>query len=234
MKVFFKKEVQWTLSSVFAILLFVAAFSTPPLPARAEPVSVAIASVVFVTTAVIAACQLNAFGICPPATSKGKGGKKPSNSTTVTPVTPVSGDSKGTTDGTKGGAPSGQICTSAPNAVCGITSQGILVGGVCNAVTPSNSACPAPVIDETSGFYADPALVRSGSTSNLHWNAANATTCNIAGGGLSLNGLGVTGSTLTGTITGKTTYTLTCLNGAGGSSSSVNATVNLIPSVQEQ
>ena len=130
----------------------------------------------------------------------------------------------------QGGAP--QACNSAPNA-CGMTNVGFIQGGQCNATTPPLSACPAPIIG-TTGFYAEPARVKSGTPSTLHWNVTNATVCSITGGGLSFAGLGVSGQKPTNSITQQTTFTLTCQNGAVGSpSNQASAVVNIIPTYQE-
>lgn len=144
-----------------------------------------------------------------------------------TPNTP-----SGNTPGAGGGA-SGEICSSAPNA-CGMVSTGFInQGGQCGTTTPPLSACPAPVIG-AAGFYAEPARVKSGNTSTLHWSVTNATECAITGGGLSLAGLGITGQNPTNPIVQQTTFTLTCKNGAaGGPSSQANATVNIVPTFQE-
>lgn len=236
MKVLFSQRSQKAASFAFALLLLIALYALPPIKTRAlQAIAVTTATTVFVTTAVVIACQFNLFGICPPPSSGSSGG---SSGTTVTPATnsDQTGDSSGNTGGTGGasGSASGDICFSAQNAVCGISSQGTLVNGVCNATTPPNSACPAPIIDSSSGFYADPALVRSGNTSTLHWSVTNATACAISGSGLDLQGLGITGSTLTGPVTSKSVYTLTCLNGSGGPSTSSNTFVNLVPTTIEQ
>ncbi len=175
-------------------------------------------------------CLANAFNICPPSGSNG-GNTTSGTPTITTPTQNTNSNTSGNSNsnGGNGGTQAPQICTSAPNAVCGITNQGTIVNGVCNATTPLNSSCPAPVIDATRGFYPDPNFVRSGDTTSLHWNATNATGCTIIGGGLNLANLGILGSTITGVINQKTVFTLTCTNGTGGPSTSVNTTVNLTP-----
>lgn len=210
------------LGAIVGAAIVVAGIATSVVVAPAVAVGVA---------AGIGACLLNAFNICPPSPSPTGSGANTTVSSAANSGT--KGSSNNSAGNTNANSPVGQICTSPANAACGITSQGTIVGGVCNAVTPPNSACPSPIINASSGFYADPTLVRSGNTSNLHWNATNATACAVTGGGLNLQGLGINGSTVTGAITSKTTYTLTCINGAGGPVTSVNASVNLVPSTQE-
>jgi hypothetical protein len=238
MKTIFNKNSQRFIATVLALLLFVTISATPPIKAHAlQAVAVVTAATVFITTAVIIACQLNAFGICPPPGGSGSGGGGGGSGATVTPATNTTGTSgtSGTSGtGGTGGSVIGGICYSSANSVCGIKSQGTIVNGLCNATTPPNSACPAPIINASSGFYADPALVRSGNASTLHWSVSNATACAVTGGGLNLSNLGLSGSNATGAITSKTVYTLTCINGTGGPVSTVNTAVNLVPNTTEQ
>ncbi len=235
MKTIFKKSSQRFISTVLALLLFVTMSAAPPIKAHAlQAVAIVVATTVFVTTAVVVACQFNLFGICPPP-----GGTGGTGGTSVTPATNTTGSTPttpgtGGTGGTGGTSVIGGICNSPKNPVCGIMSQGTLVNGVCNATIPPNSACPAPVIAPSSGFYADPALVRSGNSSTLHWSVTNATACTVTGGGLNLNNLSLSGTNSTGAVTSKTVYTLTCVNGTGGPVSTVNTSVNLVPNTIEQ
>lgn len=138
-------------------------------------------------------------------------------------------------DASQGGSTGGiEVCNSAPNA-CGAVNTGFInQKGQCSAIAPPLSACPAPTIGAT-GFYAEPARVKSGNTSTLHWNVTNATGCAITGGGLSLAGLGTTGQHSTNSIREQTTFTLTCENGAvqGAPSNQANTTVNIIPTYKE-
>jgi hypothetical protein len=77
--------------------------------------------------------------------------------------------------------------------------------------------------------------VKSGQQTTLYWNATNVTNCTVSGGTLgTLAGLLGTGNHLTGAVNQKTTYSLTCVNGAGGPSKTVNTTVNLVPEFQNQ
>lgn len=180
----------------------------------------------------------NAFGPCPGGGSGGSGGgpggrgggfwQEQGNPPETGNQQPQNGNAPGV-----GGGAGGEICNSAPNA-CGMVSTGFInQGGQCGATTPPLSACPAPVIGAT-GFYAEPARVKSGNTSTLHWNVTNATQCAITGGGISLVGLGVAGQNQTNPITKQTTFTLTCENGAaGGPSGQASAVVNIIPTFQE-
>jgi len=236
MHTFFTSKIRFAICSALLVVLVAGTVAVSPLPAKAEPVSIASAAVTVVTVAVVAACELNAFGICPPKNSGGSSGGS-TGGVKVTPATPsntTNGNTPSGSGGSTGGGSVGAICTSAPNPVCGITSQGTLVNGVCNATTPANSACPAPAISGNGGFYADPSLVRSGNSSTLHWSVTNATICAVTGGGLDLNNLGTTGTTGTGAVTQKTTYTLTCVNGSDGPVSSVNTSINLVPNTIEQ
>ncbi|MDB5225578.1 MAG: hypothetical protein JWL87_530 [Candidatus Adlerbacteria bacterium] len=119
-------------------------------------------------------------------------------------------------------------CSSSPNA-CGMTNLGSLVSGACNAAVPTNSECPAPEIS----FSASPARVQSGQTTTLNWSATQAVSCALSGGGLSLSGLGLTGSRMSGPITGSTLFTLTCSNGSDGSQKSAQTQVTVIPVYEE-
>jgi hypothetical protein len=184
-------------------------------------------------------CVTNAFNICPSSSGGGSSGS--------TPTTIVKGPGKGSFvppgggkgNGGKGGASNGNVngslCVSADNATCPLAhihNTGTIVNGSCNATVPPNSACPAPLIG-TGAFTASPAFIRPGSTATLTWNVTSATFCNLTGGGLSLTNLGIASQTQTNAISAKTTYTLTCLDGVGGPSSSAQTTVNLDPTYQE-
>lgn len=174
--------------------------------------------------------------ICPGSPSNnGAGG---GSGTTINSPKPGSGSQNSGGSQNGGSSPANKTCTSAPNPTClsaNITNTGTLVGGVCNATVPPDSSCPAPVISNT-GFYAQPALIKSGEQTTLYWNVSNATACALSGGSLgTLLGLGLTGNHLTGSITQKTTYTLTCQQGSGsGPKTSSSVTVNLVPQYQNQ
>lgn len=143
------------------------------------------------------------------------------------------GGGAGGSGGGGGGSGSGsQACSSVQTNTCLMHGTGFIVNGVCNATPPADSACPLPVIG-TAGFYAEPARVKTGNASKLYWSVTDATTCTLSGGGLSLPSLGITGNTLTQSITEKTVFSLNCKNGANGPSSSAQATVNLVPTYEE-
>lgn len=185
----------------------------------------------------IVACVVNAFGICPPPSSTNTGVPPVTITTPSTNTSNTSNTNSNTNNsaGGVGGNVSGKICWSAANATCGLQNQGVEVNGVCNATVPPDSACPKPIISVDKGFYADPALVKSGEQTTLRWNVTNATACSLTGGSLNLLGLALSGSNLSGSITQKTTYTLTCKQGTGsGPSATAYATVNLVPSFQNQ
>jgi len=212
------------LGAIVGAAIVVAGIATSVVVAPAVAVGVA---------AGIGACLLNAFNICPPSPSPTGSGANTTVSSAANSGT--KGSSNNSAGNTNANSPVGQICTSPANAACGITSQGTIVGGVCNAVTPPNSACPAPVISVSTGFYAQPSLVKSGQQTTLYWSATNATGCTVSGGTLgTLAGLLASGNHLTGAVNQKTIYTLTCTNGAGGPQKTVNTTVNLIPEYQNQ
>jgi hypothetical protein len=89
-------------------------------------------------------------------------------------------------------------------------------------------------------FEAQPDRVRSGNASILYWGGvggttsiADATTCSLSGGGLSLPDIGLSGSEETGPITVQTNFTLSCENGLGGPITSAQVTVGLIPEFEE-
>lgn len=126
--------------------------------------------------------------------------------------------------------PTGQICTSAPNA-CGMTNNGTLVLAnlegvsgdllVCNADVPPNSLCAPPEI-AADDFYADPAIIGINMSSTLHWDLSgpDTVTCTISGtNGFSYSG-GESGSVSTGNLAATATFTLTCRDGAGPEGSS--------------
>jgi hypothetical protein len=163
-----------------------------------------------------------------------RGGNKNPSVIINQPSQNIRGGPSGGQSGGSGGAGGGaaQACSTSGTNACGMSGTGFITNGVCSATVPPNSACPVPTIG-TNGFYAEPALVRSGEQTTLRWNVTNATTCSLSGGSLSLLGLPLSGNNLSGSITQKTTYTLTCENGDGGPSTSANTTVNLVPSFQE-
>ena len=171
--------------------------------------------------------------ICPSGT--GNNHNNSGGTTVITAPNPTNpGKSTGKGSGSVGGGAVGAICSSAGANDCGMHGTGVLVGGVCNASVPQDSACPAPVIS-TNGFYANPTLVKSGEQSTLYWSVAGATSCTLKGGGLDGLLATLSGTKLTGSITQKTIYTLTCQDGGnGGPTASASATVNLDPSYQNK
>jgi len=141
-----------------------------------------------------------------------------------------------------GGAPAtvqnNDPCTSEANA-CGMTNMGFYVGddntgtATCNATPPPNSSCPPPTIAQGGGFYATPSTVGTGGQATLHWNASNATGCSVSGdNGFSYSG-DTSGSISTGALSQTTLFTLTCQNGAGGSSTSASVRVIVDPQYKE-
>ena len=130
-----------------------------------------------------------------------------------------------------GGAPA-RACSSAPNS-CGQTNSGFIVGGSCNATPPPNSACPAPAIPPSNGFYATPLIVGTGKSSTLTWNATNSTACTITGDNGFSNTGASSGSVSTGALAATATFTLTCSNGAGGPQTSKSVKVIVDPHYKE-
>ncbi len=85
-----------------------------------------------------------------------------------------------------------------------------------------------------------PRLVRSGDITSVSWNAENVQSCTVAGtnkDGTGQNETGVwsgtSGTRVSSTITGQTTYTLTCA-GVDGSTLIERASVNTIPDFEER
>ena len=70
--------------------------------------------------------------------------------------------------------------------------------------------------------------VKTGSTATITWSAQNADSCTVSGPGLSSTG---TSGSQSVTVTGESTYTITCLRGTSSKSSSV--TVRLAPKFEE-
>ncbi len=224
----------------------VVAFIAAPFnsPAKADPVSLLITAIVAATATVVVdyfTCDLNIFFYgCDGAGGGGNGGGGKGS-------VPLGGDSSiqpiqtpATNPNPTNNSTNPVACTSATANACGMRGTGFIVGGSCNATTPPNSSCPAPVISDKN-FYAEPDRVDKGETTTLYWkDIVNATVCTLTGGGLNLTNLGIVGNTPTLEIEQKTEYTLTCQNGAanpdgtgGGPAASEKATVNLIPSYQE-
>ena len=83
-----------------------------------------------------------------------------------------------------------------------------------------------PVAAPTASISASPATVSNGGTSTLSWSSSNATACTASGAWTGT--LGASGSQSEGPLTAGTTYSLTCA-GAGGTSSTVTVTVNIVP-----
>lgn len=116
-------------------------------------------------------------------------------------------------------------CNSAPNS-CGMVNSGTIVGGVCNAVTPPNSAC-APAACNTPGAActltgcSDPLL--PGESCTLSWSCSAPPFTSSAGGGFSTDG-NMSGSTQV-SPTETTTYTLSCGSPTGSSTGTVTAMV---------
>lgn len=133
-------------------------------------------------------------------------------------------------------SPPNSACCASDANVCGQINYQAPINGSCTGVAvapPSNALCPAPVMSANS-FYAEPTRVRSGFSTTLHWgDIINATACSLSGGGLALENLGIAGAHPTQPITSQTQFSLTCINGVGGQTSSLNTMVHLIPTFQE-
>lgn len=125
---------------------------------------------------------------------------------------------------------SATTCTSAQNS-CGLTANGTIVGGVCNAVTPPESSCTSSVT--TSLSVSPPGATADGSTSitipyntsaDLHWNSTG-----IAGVGCQISddrnmfnapaSANSSGITNTGPVTRNTTYYFYCYINQNGDTS---------------
>ena len=154
----------------------------PPLPSKADPVTVVVT--LLVGGAILGgatiydynSCDINLLWGCGGSggagggpTSGGDGGHGASSQ-----PAPPPGEQQGVPSppgGAGQGAP--QACSSAPNA-CGMVSTGFInQGEQCSATPPPASSCPAPAIDQ-GDFYAQPALVKSGNTTTLHWDVSSA------------------------------------------------------------
>lgn len=223
-------------AAALAILLLCATVvsTSKPSVARADPITIIITVVIAVTATAVydyVSCDIHIIWGCDDGGGNpngfgdtGIGGSKSGqNNPPVTPPLNIPGEPN-----MNGSASQG--CTSTPNS-CGMTASGFInAQGQCAATPPPISSCPSPVLGE---FYADPDRVRSGNATALHWDATNATACSITGGGLSLQGLALSGDVPTNIITQRTEFSLTCENGVGGPTLSKTAIVNLIPSYEE-
>jgi len=132
-----------------------------------------------------------------------------------------------------GGSTATQCGVSVANA-CNMTELRFAFPGVACDLSPiPNNLCPVPVIGEV-GFYADPARVRAGNTTTLHWDVTDATVCALVGGGLSLPLISdMDSSQETGEIEAATSFTLTCWNGDDGPQNSEDVVVTIVPSFEE-
>ena len=216
---------------IFSFFIFI-----PPTQTEAAPLLLLAVAVAATAAAVVIydfnSCNLNWIWGCSNNNGNGQQGS------------PTGGPGGPGSPGSPTGGPGGPVspggtppvaCLSDDDNACGRHGTGFIVNGECNADVPSNSECPVPVIGEE-GFYADPARVRAGNTTTLHWNVTNATVCALVGGGLSLPLITeLTDTEETGEIEAATTYTLTCWNGDAVDSpqASEQATVTLVPSFQE-
>lgn len=261
------------------VLVLVSLFIAPGYQtAKADPITIIIGVIVAAAATTVVdymSCGFNIFFYC--GSDHGGGGTTDTTDPGVVLVQGKDGRFKPINPST---ARDGTECYSTANA-CGARDNGTVQGGVCDAVTPSdsiccpstanacgmvnygapratgsnnnhdpnrtrtgftcsgvvvdpppNSLCPAPVI--SNNFYADPARVREGNTTTLYWkDILNATACSLTGGGLSFSNLGLSGNKPTNKITAATSFTLTCINGAGGPQTSQTTQVNLIPSFEE-
>ena len=218
--------------SLLGALLFV-----PPLPSKADPVTVVVT--VLLGGAVLGgatiydynSCDINLFWGCGAGGAGSDSTSEGGHGTGSQPPAPPPGEQQGvpSPEGAGQGAP--QACSSTPNA-CGMVSTGFVQGGQCSATPPPASSCPAPAIGQ-GDFYAQPTLVRSGNSTTLNWSVSSATTCALNGGGLSLSGLSISGQNDSNAITQQTIFTLMCQNGVGGPSSSAQTTVNVVPTYEE-
>lgn len=151
----------------------------------------------------------------------------------VTNVINCGGGGSTASSGGGGGTQASALCSSNANA-CGQTNTGtVSTNGTCSATTPPNSQCPQPMITQGSGFYATPSTIGPGGSSNLTWNAANATACTLSGdNGFSQSGAS-SGSISTGALSATTLFTLTCTNGPSGPTASKSVKVIIDPHYQE-
>ena len=229
---------------ISALLVLSMVYTVAPKEAHGAPIIFVVIAVVTTATVDYLSCGVNIVWGCDDGNGGGGGGPTSWSGSNGTKPTGggnsgvIPGPGFGTGAGTGGsggqdGQGSGpQACSSSAN-VCGMRNNSFLnTSGVCGATTPPDSVCPPPSI---SSFYAEPARVRKGSSSasTLHWDVTGATACSISGGGLSLSGLGISGSVQTNAIDSQTNFTLTCVEGAGPITSA-QATVGLIPDYREQ
>lgn len=98
----------------------------------------------------------------------------------------------------------------------------------------SYGACLLPP-DPTGEITANPAVVRSGRTTQITWEADNVESCTVTEDNSDINNswTGVTGTRTSGEITQLTTYTLRCIDLSGGEFLDY-AKVNVIPIWEEQ
>jgi len=219
------------LKTLFALALVVVLIAAPFTSIQADPVSVLIAVVTAITAVLVVdatMCDVEIVFNCDdgPGGGSGGGGRGGGGGGGSVPSPAASGGSGG------GGGSIPVACSTSLANACGMHGTGFIVGGVCNATVPPNSACPTPTISEE-GFYADPDRVRKGNPTTLHWDVENATVCSLTGGGLELPPLGIVGEQPISSINSATTYTLTCWNGTDGPQASEEATVTIVPSYQE-
>lgn len=118
-------------------------------------------------------------------------------------------------------------CSSAPN-ICGQTNQGQIIGGTCNATTPSNSSCPcqSPANScgmRTTGYYLQNGICTARvAPPNILCPAAPTVTINAgAGNGVAVSRPAGTPVTITATFTPRTGDTITgsAINGPNSGSS---------------
>jgi hypothetical protein len=139
------------------------------------------------------------------------------------------------TTGSQCGNNTGQTCTSATNS-CGMTNVGtVQCNGSCSASAPSDAQCNTSGGTPTLTLVASPSRVRSGTATELSWNASGTgiASCTVSG----TNGFhasGTTGNNInSGPINQATTFTFTCLD-TSGNATSVSQTVQPLPIFNEQ
>lgn len=103
---------------------------------------------------------------------------------------------------------------------------------VCRYGCLNGSCIAAPTVTDAT-LSVRPSLVRVGNTSQVTWSSVDASSCSVS----APNGdswTGNTGTQITSPIEQQTTYTLTCVPNIGGASVVKTATVNILPTFDEQ
>jgi hypothetical protein len=136
------------------------------------------------------------------------------------------------------------VCATSPANSCGMTNNLLwsssCVCGPAAPITPAESSCPAPSIvfnpELSYGGIGDATgkKIKKGNTCTFSWTTTNATTCTLAGPGLSLSGPNATTSRVTSpALSIKSVYTLTCQSGSAQISND-SFTCSIAPDYREQ